>query len=862
MNNIFLKLISKKIVSIPLTIISVFAVLSIFHSSSVSAYALNADFGDSNTCGGIKSNNTKDLAGMALSLQYTDTAGTLHDVTNAAGLRVSVTDTGNSNGIRQMPDNWSTTGVGYNSVSFSVDNWMCNGHQQGTVLGHGYTSCNNGAYGWCTNSNSWALDCFHTLHPSYSEIFNIVPTGVPVGATAAGGYWDTATINPGNGTTWKMTLVYHSPVRTDNNPPTVSGVASCTNADIETIQGYDKDSWFLFVTLYVDGILVPGGFGFNSTFNMKAYDQTVSHTIKLVANDQYSDGSAGWRQAATSVFTYGPCAMNVSGHIGYYYKNHPTYNAAYFKAYSGVKVDIYNASTNTWTCRTTDVNGYYTLASAVPKGQAFAIRIYTTASPSPNGCNNTLDSNLAAPFTDYKYPADNSNPLTDTHYTCGATSSYEQQVSLSAPFTGKGGCPAATPTVPSNQYNFVFPYTPPTVTCGGVSGSALSGSNLIVNGSVVVSGYASNLSFSAIGLISYPTLLSFPNKTGTGSGLVGFTSTSTNTANTIGNYGVTFSASGGTLPFDALENTVVCTSPNAFTIFSEPYLTVNGGDSVAGSLIGATGNCTDSSPDSSGDGILSYSSSTPSAGSGTTLAAQALGTISGFTTDTNGTINDLTFASFGFAPCVSSSTSVPSNITPTAYSQTAGADDTSLSSKTSGSYTASSTSTNYFSLGANTLPAGKQISIYVNGNVSINRNITYTTTGWTNIASIPNLRIVATGDIYISPDVTQLDGVYIAKGSIYDCSYTEQNSTTAIFGSLPNKGKYVNGTAPANSPCLSQLTVNGSLIAKTVNFQRTSGNINTGLPAETINYGPEDWLAPNIVNNGTVNAIQQLSPVL
>ena len=99
MNNIFLKLISKKIVSIPLTIISVFAVLSIFHSSSVSAYALNADFGDSNTCGGIKSNNTKDLAGMALSLQYTDTAGTLHDVTNAAGLRVSVTDTGNSNGI-------------------------------------------------------------------------------------------------------------------------------------------------------------------------------------------------------------------------------------------------------------------------------------------------------------------------------------------------------------------------------------------------------------------------------------------------------------------------------------------------------------------------------------------------------------------------------------------------------------------------------------------------------------------------------------------------------------------------------------------------------------------------------------------
>ena len=305
-------------------------------------------------------------------------------------------------------------------------------------------------------------------------------------------------------------------------------------------------------------------------------------------------------------------------------------------------------------------------------------------------------------------------------------------------------------------------------------------------------------------------------------------------------------------------------NPCTITIntFHEPYLTVNGGDSVAGSLIGATGNCTDPLPDSSGDGILSYSSLTPSVGSGTTLAAQALGAISGFTTDTNGTINDLTFASFGFAPCVSSSTSVPSNITPNAYSQTAVADDTSLSSKPSGSYTASSTSTNYFSLGANTLSAGKQISIYVNGNVSINGNITYTATGWTNIASIPNLRIVATGDIYISPDVTQLDGVYIAKGSIYDCSYTEQNSTKATFGSLLNKGKYVNGIAPANSPCLSQLTVNGSLIAKTVNFQRTSGNINTGLPAETINYGPEDWLAPNIVNNGTVNAIQQLSPVL
>ena len=313
-------------------------------------------------------------------------------------------------------------------------------------------------------------------------------------------------------------------------------------------------------------------------------------------------------------------------------------------------------------------------------------------------------------------------------------------------------------------------------------------------------------------------------------------------------------------------------SPCTITInaTTEPTISVNGGDVVAGSIIDSNvTNCTDPYSDTNGDGIFTYNLGATGSylGSGTSLAAQALGAITGFPTNLlAATKNNLDFADdgsgnyggFGYAPCISIPTSLPSSNLGT-IGQPAGLDIINLNTF-NGTYSATSNASDYFSLGANTLSLSKDIVIYVDGNVSINDNQTYTTSGWNTVSAIPNLKIIASGDIYISPKVTQLDGTYIATGSIYTCSYTEQDYTAGNYANLANVKKYVNGTP---SPCLSNLLVNGSLIAKSIYLQRTYGNVGAATPtaAETINYGPEDWLATVTTNTGTVDSYQELPPV-
>jgi hypothetical protein len=148
-------------------------------------------------------------------------------------------------------------------------------------------------------------------------------------------------------------------------------------------------------------------------------------------------------------------------------------------------------------------------------------------------------------------------------------------------------------------------------------------------------------------------------------------------------------------------------------------------------------------------------------------------------------------------------------------------------------------------------------TIYVNGNVSITGDIKYVTTGWslTPTNTIPSLKIIATGDIVIDPNVTQLDGVYETTGYIYDCS-------THTSGA--NIGLYQNHTGPGNNLCYTNpLTVNGSFIANRIFFQRTGGNAYTsGSPAaETFNYGPEDWLSSPDSSTGREDSLKSLPPV-
>ena len=303
-----------------------------------------------------------------------------------------------------------------------------------------------------------------------------------------------------------------------------------------------------------------------------------------------------------------------------------------------------------------------------------------------------------------------------------------------------------------------------------------------------------------------------------------------------------------------------------FSVVSEPYISVIGGDVAVGSVISSTsGNCTDpkglNTGNGLGDGILTFNKNTlPFTGSGTNMAVQALYYIDGFVSNQNypANINKLTLANkpiptnpgspipvgsssifggtFGEAPCPPDIT-IPSSLSANPPATIA---TTNSLPKTNTLYTGSLT--------INAVSGDEytgQATIYVNGDVYINGDqLNYSLTGWNSLKEIPSLRIVATGDIYINPSITSLDGTYIAQGNIFDCA-------------TPQK-KYGGLSCYSNN-----LTVNGSFMANAIYLQRTGGNINsTGTAAETFNYGPEDWLAPAGNLRGKITSYNTLNPVL
>ncbi len=104
-------------------------------------------------------------------------------------------------------------------------------------------------------------------------------------------------------------------------------------------------------------------------------------------------------------------------------------------------------------------------------------------------------------------------------------------------------------------------------------------------------------------------------------------------------------------------------------------------------------------------------------------------------------------------------------------------------------------------------------SIFVEGgNVYINNNITFGS--WSDSSNIPSFVLRTSGNIYISSDVTQLDGLYIAGGKIYTCSEPGRSS-----GATQKRGNAI------YTGCSKQLKVNGAFIAKQINLMRTYGSL-------------------------------------
>ena len=164
---------------------------------------------------------------------------------------------------------------------------------------------------------------------------------------------------------------------------------------------------------------------------------------------------------------------------------------------------------------------------------------------------------------------------------------------------------------------------------------------------------------------------------------------------------------------------------------------------------------------------------------------------------------------------------------------------------------------------------GQQLRIYATGDVYISRNIAYQPGAWPQVDQIPFFELVVTGgNIYIDSSVTHLDGIYIAEpsgaagGQIIDCA-------TNAGGILKQVDPTVNGFY---STCNKQLVINGAFVAKQVLFGRTNGSLGQATAgdslgsnhdAEIFNYTPEIWLPRNTATpSDTYDAITALPPVL
>lgn len=200
-------------------------------------------------------------------------------------------------------------------------------------------------------------------------------------------------------------------------------------------------------------------------------------------------------------------------------------------------------------------------------------------------------------------------------------------------------------------------------------------------------------------------------------------------------------------------------------------------------------------------------------------------------------VNTLTFAnnnSYAFGGAMEGSVR-QSNCIPDYYSKkpTSTTTVTSLAQAItdgSGNYSASPASGVNFALTAGssaTIPGGTRITLYVNGDVYIDSNIVYDNAA--TVSTVPKFALIVKGSIYIDKGVTRLDGMYVAQPA--KTTTAAINTDDGIIWTChPNNQTKLDYTYPPN--CSSPLVVNGSLIAKQVNFFRVKGDINAASTAE------------------------------
>lgn len=372
-----------------------------------------------------------------------------------------------------------------------------------------------------------------------------------------------------------------------------------------------------------------------------------------------------------------------------------------------------------------------------------------------------------------------------------------------------------------------------------------------------------------------------------GPGTSGVTVTIPARVDYTGYFGVTFRFQGSQLAVDSWSGS--CGVPGGpgttgtDTPATRPYFQVWNADTKAGggfrspSLLGSpgTGSCSGSSdppyitPVTSGNsyvgGIRAFGNQSGNLGSRTDFGALALGLIQGSPGGPVGFYSGVNHSAMfansgsglggdppgGYLNSNSDEHCVDDFFTDTRITPNPPAFSGDLTNSPSGQYIIGSGpgSTSYINGGS--IPAGKQITVYVDGDLVITGNINYAGTfNPNNTTSIPYLAIIARGNITLTGAVGHLDGLYVAQPS---------SSSEGFFSTCA-------GT------CNSQLVINGAVIAQHVELLRSHGTLgplqdnsySAGTnPSEIINYVPSMVIGSPMFSShfGTLEGLFSLPPV-
>lgn len=179
-----------------------------------------------------------------------------------------------------------------------------------------------------------------------------------------------------------------------------------------------------------------------------------------------------------------------------------------------------------------------------------------------------------------------------------------------------------------------------------------------------------------------------------------------------------------------------------------------------------------------------------------------------------------------------------------------------------------------------TISAGTDATVYADGDVFIDGNIDYagSTSGYgNNPLNVPSLRVIARGNIYVGPNVTQLHGIFVAqpnggaKGIFYTCGLRSgvlfRAPTQTLSGSTITSSELA-GTGPGQCG-QNRLAIYGSVNALAIKLLRTAGTVPgavegypSGAAAEQFIFTPDTWFNGQTSNTKAFQSYTALPPIL